>query len=56
MQNFSAIQILREIKVGESRVSKLAILVYLEAQNFDIYEFLLFLKAGIYPINKILSL
>ena len=52
IQNFSATQILREIKVGESRVSKLAILAYLEAQNFDFYEFLYFLTTKIYQINK----
>ena len=42
LQNFSVTQILREIKVGKSRVSKSAILTHLEALNFDLYEFLHF--------------
>ena len=49
-------QILREIKVGESRVSKSAILTHLESLNFDSYEILHFLKAEIDQINKIQSL
>ena len=34
-------------------VSKSAVLVHLGALNFDFYEFLHFLKAEIYQINKI---
>ena len=41
-QSFSVTQILREIKVGESEVSKLSFYIYLEALNFDFYEFLHF--------------
>ena len=37
------IHFLREIKVGESRVSKTAILKHLESLNFDSNEFLQFL-------------
>ena len=47
LQNFSVSQILREIKVGESLVSKFAIVSLSEALNFDIYEFLHFLKVEI---------
>jgi len=47
LQNFSVTQILREIKVGESRESKTAFLRCLEALNFDLCEFLHFLKAKI---------
>ena len=39
------IQFLREIKVGESKVSKSAYLTNLEALNLDFYEFLYFLSA-----------
>ena len=46
-QNSSTIQILREIKVGEFRVSKPAILIFLVALNFDFYEFLHFSEAEI---------
>ena len=45
IQNFSATQILREIKVGESGASKIAILIHLEGLNFQFYEFLHFVKA-----------
>ena len=47
LQNFSVTQILREIKVSESRDSKYAILTLLEALNFDYFEILPFLKAEI---------
>ena len=40
----SVTQILREIKVGESKVSKSAKSTHLEALNFDFYEFLHRLK------------
>ena len=36
----------------DSRSSKFAILTHLEALNYDTYEFLQFLKAEIYPIDK----
>ena len=55
LQNFFVTQILRKIKVGESRHSKSAILRHLEALNFDFNEFLHFLKAEIYQIDKIQS-
>ena len=54
-QDFSIIQILREINFGECRVTKSAVLTHLEVLNFDKYEFLHFLKADIYQINKIHS-
>ena len=36
---FFCTQILREIKVGDFRASKSAILTHLEALNIDFYEF-----------------
>ena len=39
-QNFSAIEILREIDLGDSRSAKYAISMHLEALNLDFYEFL----------------
>ena len=48
-------KILREINFGDSRSAKSAILTHLEAVNFDFYEFLHFLKAEFYQINKIQS-
>ena len=54
-QNFSITQILREIIFRDSRSAKFAILTHSEALNFDFYEFLHFLKAEIYQINKIHS-
>ena len=48
--DFSITQILREIKVGESRVAKSANLTDLEALNFGFNDFLHFLKADIYQI------
>ena len=53
LQNFSVTPILREIKVSISRVSKYATLTHFEGQNYEFYEFLHFLKAKIYPFNKI---
>ena len=52
---FCIIQILREINIEDSWSGKLAILPHLEAQNFDFNEFLHFLKAEIYQMNKIHS-
>ena len=46
LEDISVTQILREIKVGRSILSKSAIL---EALNFDFYAFLHLLKAEIYP-------
>ena len=45
--------ILRETNFGDSRSSKIAIFAILGALNFDFYEFLHVLKAGIYQISKI---
>ena len=42
---FPITQILREIKFGDSRSAKSAILTHLEALNWDFYDFLHFLKA-----------
>ena len=53
---FSITQILREIKVGEYRISEYAILTHLDDLNFAFYEFLHFLKAEIYLINETQSL
>ena len=44
-KDFSITQILREIKIGDSRNAKSAILTHLEALNLEFYEFLHFLKA-----------
>ena len=41
-----------EIIFWDSRSAQMAILTHLEALNFDIYEFLQFLKGEIYQINK----
>ena len=51
--DFCIIQILREINFEDSQSAKSAILTHLEALNFNFYEFLHFLKAAIYYINKI---
>ena len=51
-QNFSVTQILREIKVGKSGVSKSAILTRCQALNFDIYEFFQSYNAGIAKLTK----
>ena len=53
--NFSVTQILREINFGDSRSAKPAISTHLEGLNLNSYEFLHFLKAEIYQINKIHS-
>ena len=50
-QDFSVSQILREIKLGDSRTAKSAILTHSEGLNFDFYEFLHFLKEEIYQFS-----
>ena len=52
--DFSITQILREIKFGDSRSAKSAILSSLEALNCD-FQKLHFLKAEMYQINNIKS-
>ena len=54
--DFSVIQILREINLGESRSAKFAIFTHLENANFDFYEILHFLKAEIDQNIEIQSL
>ena len=49
---FSVTQILREINFEDSRSSKSATLTHLGALNFGFQEFLYFLKAEVYRINK----
>ena len=51
--DFSITQILREINFGDSRSAKSAISTHLEGLNFDFHEFLNFLKAENYQIDKI---
>ena len=53
--DFSITEILREINFGGSRSAKSAISKHLEALKFHFHEFLHFLKAAIYQINKIQS-
>ena len=49
MEDFSVIQILCEIKVGESTQSVLPLeRIFKSALNFDFHEFLYFLKAEVY--------
>ena len=50
-RNFTVTTILREIKVGWSKVKKSTILTCLDALNFDFYDFEHFLKADIYLIT-----
>ena len=50
--NFSTSQILREIIFWDSSNSKSAILTHSEALNSDFYEFVQFLEAEIYQVNK----
>ena len=50
--DFSITQIIHEINFVDSIGAKSAILKHFEALNFDYYEFLHFLKAGIYQTNK----
>ena len=54
-QDFAITQLLREISFLASKSAKLAILTHLEALNFDFQEFLHFLNAVIYQIDKIQS-
>ena len=54
-QDFSITDILREINFKDSRSAKSAILTHLEALNFNLYEFLHFLKTEIYLLNTIQS-
>ena len=54
-KDFSVIQILRETNFGDSKSAKSAINTHLEDLNLAFYEFLHFLEAGIYQINKIQS-
>ena len=44
------------VKFGDFRSAKTAILIHFQALNFDIYEFLHFLKAQVYQIHKIQNL
>ena len=46
--DFSITQILREIKLGDSRSTKSAILIHLQALISDLDEFVHFLKAEIH--------
>ena len=55
-QDGSLILILREIKIGEFRGLKSAILTNREAFNFEFYAFLQFFEAKSYQINQIWSL
>ena len=48
-------RILREINFGDSTSAKYAIATHSEALNFDCWEFVHFLEAEIYQINKIQS-
>ena len=50
--DFHSVDFLREIKFGEFRVSKSAILTHWEALNFDFHEFLHFMKAEITKLTK----
>ena len=54
--DFSITQILREIKIEDSRSAKSAIFINLEALNFDFHAFLHFLKYEIDQKFKIQSL
>ena len=54
-QDFSITQILREISFGDCRGAKSAIFTHLEALNFNFHEFLHYLKAEIYQMEKIQS-
>ena len=53
---FCIIQILREINFTDSGSAKSVILTHFEALNFDFHEFLHFLKAAIYQMNKFTAL
>ena len=49
---FLSLRFLRENNFGGFKSAKYAILTHLEAVNFDLYEFLHFLKAQIDPNQK----
>ena len=53
LHNFSVSQILHELEVGVSRVSKFGILTDLVTLIIDFYAFLLFCKAEIYQNGKL---
>ena len=55
-QDFCITQILREISFEDSKSAKSAILTHLEALNFNFHDFLYFLKAAIYQMNKFTAL
>ena len=55
LKDFAVTQILREINFEDSWSAKSDILPHLDALNFDIYEFLHFLKAEIHQIMEIQS-
>ena len=55
-RNFSVTQILREIKVGKSKVSKSSTLADFEALNFSFYNFCTIWWLMFTKINKIQSL
>ena len=55
-QYFCITQILCEISFENCRSAKSASSTYLEALNYNFHEFLHFLKAKIYQINKVQGL
>ena len=52
LQYFSITQILREINFWGCKSAKSAIITHLDTLKFDFYEFLHFLKAENYKIDK----
>ena len=52
LQNYFVAKNLREIKVGESRVSKSAILTNWKALSFDFYEFVHYMTAKFNKLSK----
>ena len=53
-QDFSITQFSREINLWDSINANFAILTHLQALNFEFYQFLHFLKAAVYQIDKLL--
>ena len=51
-QDFCITENLREINFEDSRSAKSTISIHLEALNFGFYDFLHFLKAGIFQKSK----
>ena len=51
--DLESMKFLRENNLEDSRSAKSAILIFLQALNFDFYNFFRFLKAAIYQISKI---